>query len=398
MKRHSLIFALSLLVLLAVVRSEEASAPLFGEMQALTDSNMEQVMNDSNVPVWLVTFYVPWCEHTKTFAPKLEKASTEIVADGYNMKFGSVDVSQNKQVGWKYQIDRSPLLKMFYKKDDQWESTDYSGAGDIESVTNFCKEFYRGTSIPYSNLPDDFIDGDVLYLDENDFDDVIFSSNEIWMIKFSAPWCYHCNLMLPNWNAAAKEMGPKVRFAVVNADKNRSLARRFFVRMLPTIKYFEAGYGKTDEKALTYSAGRSEKEILDFAKKLRAKYDEDPSKYLYVPKYDYVQNLEPKSEISSPELACTRPDCSLLPSDLDDTELDPKPAELPAIKPEPKPEAAPKKIGRTCGPDCIYCKMMKDLKTGDMCVLDQFGSVTDLFQPQEGAPDSSKSFVETVQS
>ena len=75
--------------------------------------------------------------------------------------------------------------------------------------------------------------------------------------------------MKPQWTATAKEMGSKVRFAIVNADKNRSLARRFSVRMLPTIKYFDAGYGKTDEKALTYKDGRSEKELLEFANKLR---------------------------------------------------------------------------------------------------------------------------------
>ena len=138
---------------------------------------------------------------------------------------------------------------MFYKQNGVWTPTDFEGAGDIDSILNFCKEFYRGTSIPYTRLSDEYIDGDVIYLDEDTFDDVVFSSNEIWMIKFSAPWCYHCNLMLPNWTAAAKEMGSKVRFAVVNADKNRSLARRFLVRMLPTIKYFDAGYGKTDEKA-----------------------------------------------------------------------------------------------------------------------------------------------------
>ena len=41
-------------------------------------------------------------------------------------------------------------------------------------------------------------------------------------------------------------MGPNVRFAVINADVNRELARRFFVRMLPTVKFYEAGYGKND--------------------------------------------------------------------------------------------------------------------------------------------------------
>ena len=44
-------------------------------------------------------------------------------------------------------------------------------------------------------------------------------------------------------------MKGKVRFASVIADKNRGLARRFNVKSLPTIKYFEGGYGKTDADA-----------------------------------------------------------------------------------------------------------------------------------------------------
>ena len=144
-------------------------------------------------------------------------------------------------------------------------------------------EFYRGTNTPYSNLPDEYVDGDVIELDESNFDEVVFGSNEIWMLKFSAPWCYHCNLMKPNWTAAAKEMGGNVRFAVINADVNRGLARRFFVKMLPTIKFYDAGYGKDDSIAQTYSAGRTKDEILNFAIELRAKYDNDPTLYAHTP-------------------------------------------------------------------------------------------------------------------
>lgn len=70
-------------------------------------------------------------------------------------------------------------------------------------MTDFCTEYYRSQNIPYSNLPVNYVDGDVVELDESNFDEVLFGSNEIWMLTFSAPWCYHCNLMKPNWAAAA---------------------------------------------------------------------------------------------------------------------------------------------------------------------------------------------------
>ena len=227
------------------------------------------------------------------------------------------------------------MVKIFHHKDSVWTPTDYEGSGDIASIKEFCVEFYRGTNQPYSNLPDEYTDGDIIYLDENNFDDVVYSSNEIWIIKFSAPWCYHCNLMKPGWTAAAKEMGSKVRFAVVNADANRSLARRFFIRMLPAIKYYDAGYGKSDESAKSYKEGRSQDELLILANKLRKKYDDDPSKYMYVPKYDIVQELEPKEPevVDSAKESVENPDKSAMPKD---EEVEDEEPEAPASASTPE--------------------------------------------------------------
>jgi len=212
---------------------------------------------------------VPWCEHVQTFSPNLEAAAEDLISKGYDIKFGAVDVSTNKKTGWKYQIDRSPFVKIFFNEEGEWIATDYSGSSEENSISTFCSEFFRGTNMPYSNLPDSFVDGDVIELDESNFDEVVFSSNEIWMLTFSAPWCYHCNLMKPNWAAAAKELGANVRFAVINADVNRGLARRFFVKKLPSVKFYDAGYGKDDSKAQLYSSGREKQDILNFATDLR---------------------------------------------------------------------------------------------------------------------------------
>ena len=118
-------------------------------------------------------------------------------------------------------------------------------------------------------------------------------------------------------------MGSKVRFAVVNADANRSLARRFAIRMLPAIKYYDAGYGKTDESAKEYTDSRSAEDLLSFANKLRKKYDDDPSQYVYVPnKNNIVQDLEPKEPevVDSVKESIDNPDKSAVPDDEEEVE------------------------------------------------------------------------------
>ena len=76
-------------------------------------------MMDKNA-IWLVTFFVPWDDHIKSFAPKLEMSYADLTKKGYNVRFGSVDVSVEKTLGWKYQIDRSPLVKLFSYNDNEW--------------------------------------------------------------------------------------------------------------------------------------------------------------------------------------------------------------------------------------------------------------------------------------
>ena len=120
-------------------------------------------------------------------------------------------------------------------------------------------------------------------LNEDNFDDIVLGSNEIWLLKFAAPWCYHCNLMRPNWIAAAKEMGANVRFGLIDADANRALARRYNVQTLPLLVYMHAGYGKTDTSAQPYTSGRSKAEILNFAANLHQEYLKDPSSYQHCP-------------------------------------------------------------------------------------------------------------------
>ena len=55
-------------------------------------------------------------------------------------------------------------------------------------------------------------------LDDNNFDSHVISSNELWFIFFLTPTCGHCKSMLPNWDAAAKELKGKVNFAIVDGS------------------------------------------------------------------------------------------------------------------------------------------------------------------------------------
>jgi thioredoxin 2 len=61
------------------------------------------------------------------------------------------------------------------------------------------------------------------------------------VVDFWAPWCGPCQMMAPEYTAAAAELEPKVRLAKLNTDAEPGLAGEFGIRGIPTLIYFKAG-------------------------------------------------------------------------------------------------------------------------------------------------------------
>ena len=61
------------------------------------------------------------------------------------------------------------------------------------------------------------------------------------VVDFWAPWCGPCKMMAPQFEQAASEMEPDVRFAKLNTDESQATAARFNIRSIPTIAIFKNG-------------------------------------------------------------------------------------------------------------------------------------------------------------
>jgi thioredoxin 2 len=61
------------------------------------------------------------------------------------------------------------------------------------------------------------------------------------IVDFWAPWCGPCQMMAPEYAAAAAELEPKVRLAKLNTDAEPGLASEFAIRGIPTLICFKAG-------------------------------------------------------------------------------------------------------------------------------------------------------------
>jgi len=61
------------------------------------------------------------------------------------------------------------------------------------------------------------------------------------VVDFWAPWCGPCQMMAPQYAAAAAELEPRVRVAKLNTEAEPAVAAEFAIRSIPTLVLFNAG-------------------------------------------------------------------------------------------------------------------------------------------------------------
>lgn len=94
---------------------------------------------------------------------------------------------------------------------------------------------------------------DVIQLSSANFRNRVIDSDEIWIVEFFAPWCGHCQALVPEYNKAATALKGIVKVGAVDADSEKGLGGQYGVRGFPTIKIF----GVNKNNPTDYSGPRS---------------------------------------------------------------------------------------------------------------------------------------------
>jgi thioredoxin 2 len=84
-------------------------------------------------------------------------------------------------------------------------------------------------------------EGKPIELTAANFDKHITRSGLPMVVDFWAPWCGPCIAMAPYYEATARQLEPKLRFAKLNTQDEPAPASRFNIRSIPTMIVFRAG-------------------------------------------------------------------------------------------------------------------------------------------------------------
>jgi len=114
-------------------------------------------------------------------------------------------------------------------------------------------QLFGGAAAPKAATGSDVVkDGDITTF----ADDVIYASQKTpVLVDFWAPWCGPCKAMAPQFEKAAGQLEPRVRFAKVNTDEEQQLAGRFGIQGIPTMILFSHGKEIARQSGLMNAAG-----------------------------------------------------------------------------------------------------------------------------------------------
>lgn len=276
MKASSLTILGCILLLTKITVAEEEQFPKYPVVKLTYDNFFTETQNG----IWMIKFYANWC-----YQCKLIEDTWLDLADKSKGLFhvGEVDCEEEEKLAQHFQVDSYPTIIFIqpgsapkevrtYRSVYEWikyigyysnSPRLYGKFPEINSEYE-TKPRPKPQSKPKPTWGDEPADPDskVIIMNNENFDEIVAQEpSQPMIVKFYAPWCFHCQDLAPKWEEMAKkasEQGKKWRVGKVNADSDEELSARFDIRSYPTIYVVQSG-----KEPVMYTGARTVQGLMD---------------------------------------------------------------------------------------------------------------------------------------
>jgi len=104
-------------------------------------------------------------------------------------------------------------------------------------------------------------DSKVVKLTADNFRNQVINSKELWFVEFYAPWCGHCQRLVPEYEKLAQSLDGIIKIGAVDMTTDQAAGQQYGIRGFPTIKFF----GADKNKPADYEGQRSAQDMMNFA-------------------------------------------------------------------------------------------------------------------------------------
>ena len=125
--------------------------------------------------------------------------------------------------------------------------------------------FSLNTCVHDDNLIDSFpIENDIMILTDTTFEKAITKYENVF-VAFYAPWCGHCQKLLPELEKVAEILSKEnIIVAKVDATKEKNLSNKYKIVSYPTLRFFK------ENTSVKYSGKRKQNDLIEWARKMSA--------------------------------------------------------------------------------------------------------------------------------
>lgn len=83
--------------------------------------------------------------------------------------------------------------------------------------------------------------GNVIEIEDNNFDKEVLQSDVPVLVDFWAAWCAPCRMLAPTVEAVAEDYKGKAKICKLNVDENNEVSAKYGIKGIPTLILFKSG-------------------------------------------------------------------------------------------------------------------------------------------------------------